>query len=91
MEPDTKQDGFNFEPQYDIHDGVKFTCVGGLMVPAPGESERLAKERGPEMASVVGSKPVLYAVESQVIQPGRYRGQTVKVRGKDALRLTRKA
>lgn len=91
MAQDSKQEGFDFEPQYDHHDGMKFTCVGGLMVPAPGESERIAKERGPEMMEVVGSKPVLHVVESQIIQPGRYRGQTVKIRGKDAIRITRKA
>lgn len=96
MEPkptnsNAEQEGFDFQPQHDQHAGIRFTFSGGLMIPAPGESERIAKERGPEMASVVGSKPVLHVVESLVIQPGRYRGQTVKIRGKDALKLTRKA
>lgn len=37
------------------------------------------------------AKPVLFAVENPIIRPGVYHGQTVKVRGKDALKLTRKA
>ena len=88
--PEKEQDEFAFEPQYDIHDGVKFTVSeGGLMIPAPGEFKRCEEERGPEMMTVVGSKPVIHVVENTVARIG-YKGRSVKMRPMDSIKLRAK-
>jgi hypothetical protein len=85
-----QQEEFMYEPSYDMHGGTKFSFNGVLMVPAPGETERNEAERPKEMMAVVGSKPVLHVVENSVINPGVHRGQKVKMKMTDALRLRAK-
>jgi hypothetical protein len=49
-------------PEYECYAGVAHEWTGTLFVPAPGESERLTKERKSDEMSVVGSKPVIFEI-----------------------------
>lgn len=85
-----KQQDFEFEPQYAVHDGVKHEFTGLLFIPAPGESERLEKEKQPDINPVALVTPV-----PLVPQKSHYHGFTgnesaakrVKMNPLDALRL----
>jgi hypothetical protein len=61
-ESKAKQPTLDFVPEYENYAGVAHEFTGTLFVPAPGESERLAKERPKEQMNVVGSKPVIFTL-----------------------------
>lgn len=89
--PEAKtQDTLTLEPEYAKQDGIKFEFTGTLLIPAPGEVERLAREKPPEMMSVVGSKPIVYVPETPrgnrfAAHKGDFK--RVKMNAIDALRL----
>ena len=88
-DPEKKsQDTLTLEPEYEKQDGIKFEFTGTLLIPAPGEMERLAREKPREMMSVVGSKPVVYVPEP-ITRFAKHRNdfRKVKMNGLDALRL----
>lgn len=89
MDPETKtQDTLTLEPEYAKQDGIKFEFTGTLLIPAPGEMERLERQKPKEMMSVVGSKPVLFVPEP-VTRFAKTRDdfKIVKMNGLEALRL----
>lgn len=82
------QEKLELEPQYEKQDGIKFEFTGTLLIPAPGEMERLEREKPREMMSVVGSKPIVYVPEP-ITRFAKTRDdfRKVKMNGLDALRL----
>lgn len=45
---EARQKKFDIQPDYIVESGVKFEFTGSLLIPAPGEAERLAAALKPE-------------------------------------------
>lgn len=90
--PESKpnQTDLDFEPQYAVHEGVKHEFTGLLFIPAPGESERLEREKQPETNPVALVTPVpLVPQESYYhgFSGNKSAAKRVKMNPLDALRL----
>lgn len=59
-----KQNSLDLTPEYAEQDGVKFEFSGTLLIPAPGEAERLAREKLPEMNPVCLATPQIMSPQS---------------------------
>ena len=90
--PESKpsQSDLGFEPKYAVQDGVKHEFTGLLFIPAPGESERLEREKPPEMNPVCIATPVPLVPKGSHYQGftgNETAGKKVKMKMLDALRL----
>jgi hypothetical protein len=90
--PESKpsQSDIDFEPKYETHDGVKHEFTGLLYVPAPGESERLEREKPPETNPICIATPVPLVPKGSHYQGftgNETAGKKVKMRMLDALKL----
>jgi hypothetical protein len=57
-----KQTEIDLAPEYAVSDGVKFEYNGLLLIPAPGESERLEREKPVEVNPVCIATPAVFGV-----------------------------
>lgn len=90
VEPDDpekkSQDTLTLEPEYDKQDGIKFEFTGTLMIPAPGEMERLEREKPSPLSNIAVAEPALF-VRKEVAFATRNDFRKVKMNGLAALRL----
>ncbi|SRR5258708_92811 len=88
------QETLTLDPQYEIQSGVKFEFTGTLLIPAPGEAERLMREKQPEVSSVCIANPVVYGMTKDIrahrFAKNKNDFRKVKMNGLEALRFRAK-
>jgi hypothetical protein len=86
-----KQEEFKLTPEYAEANGVKFEFNGSLLVPAPGEAERLEREKPVEFNPVCLATPKIVSPQSHYFGYDNTTGpQRVKMSAKQMHKLRSK-